>query len=355
MKIRYAFLSVFGLIAMAGSNQASGYTFTAVEFPGAFETVVNGVSGSIVIGYYINYDESGTHGFIYDGSTFKTVDCPWGGYNSLTGVSGGTVVGNYYGDNISTNLDVAYRSFIYNGSTFTKLDVPGSLQTRALGISGGTIVGRYEDSASVRHSFIYNGSTFTTLAFPGASSTELLSISGGTVAGTYSITKPPYFHPFTYDGSTFTTLDVPDWSALPSPTITGISGGTMAGYYQPGPGIVFRGFVYDGSALTTLDFPGSSLTALLGVSGNTVFGTTYLYGQGFVAQLQVPGLQTSLTTSNSLVISWPYPSTGWNLQQNSDLVSTNWVTPSKTIANDGTNDFIIVNTRSGNLFFRLKH
>ncbi len=222
MKIRYAFLSVFDLIAMAGSSQASGYTFTEVKFPGAQETVVNGVSGSTVIGYYINYDESDTHGFIYDGATFKTVD-------------------------------------------------------------------------------------------------------------------------------------VPDWSALPSPTITGISGGTMVGFYQPGPGIVFKGFVYDGSALTTLDFPGVSITEFLGVSGNTVFGTTYIYGTGFVAQLQVPGLQISLTTSNSLVISWPYPSTGWNLQQNGDLASTNWVTPSKTIANDGTNNFIIVDTRSGNLFFRLKH
>src|SRR6266704_618462 len=78
MKIRYAFLAVFGLIAMAGSSQASGYTFTTVEFPGADWTVVNGVSGSTVIGYYYNNAEGSTHRFIYDGSTFKTVDCPWG-------------------------------------------------------------------------------------------------------------------------------------------------------------------------------------------------------------------------------------------------------------------------------------
>src|SRR5260221_10692766 len=147
MKLRHALLSVFGLIGMAGSSQASGYTFTTVEFPGADWTVVKGVSGSTVIGFYYNNAEGYTHGFIYDGSTFKTVDCPWGEEYSLTGVSGGTAVGNYYGDNISTNLAVAYRSFIYNGSTFTKLDVPGSLQTRALSISGGTVVGQYEDSA----------------------------------------------------------------------------------------------------------------------------------------------------------------------------------------------------------------
>src|ERR1041385_1979979 len=113
MRIRYAFPSVFGLIALAGSNQVCGITFTEVKVPGTFETVVNGVCGSTVVGYYYNYDESSTHGFIYDGSTFKTVDCPWGAYNSITGISGGTVVGTYYGENISTNLDIARRSFIY--------------------------------------------------------------------------------------------------------------------------------------------------------------------------------------------------------------------------------------------------
>ena len=64
-------------------------------------------------------------------------------------------------------------------------------------------------------------------------------------------------------------------------------------------------------------------------------------------------LRISLTATNTALISWPYPSTGWNLRQNSNLATANWVTPPEMINNDGTNNFIVVSPRSGNLFFRL--
>ncbi len=68
----------------------------------------------------------------------------------------------------------------------------------------------------------------------------------------------------------------------------------------------------------------------------------------------VVSLQISLAATNAALISWPYPSAGWNLQQNSDLTTTNWVTPPETINNDGTNNFIVVSPLTGNLFFRLE-
>jgi hypothetical protein len=57
---------------------------------------------------------------------------------------------------------------------------------------------------------------------------------------------------------------------------------------------------------------------------------------------------------NSVKISWPYPSTGFVLQQNSSLSTASWST-SGGIANDGTNNFITITSPSGNLFFRLSH
>lgn len=66
-------------------------------------------------------------------------------------------------------------------------------------------------------------------------------------------------------------------------------------------------------------------------------------------------LKISLTSTNSALISWPYPSAGWRLLQNSNLASTNWVTPPETITNDGTNEFIVVSPPSGNPFFRLSN
>src|SRR4051812_10151356 len=104
MKTSDAFLSVFGLlIAIVGSSQTFGSTFTTLDYPGAELTIATGIDGSTVCGSYtVNY---GLHGFIYDGSTFRSIDAP--GLPSLepAGVWGGTVVGNYY--------DYTRHGFIY--------------------------------------------------------------------------------------------------------------------------------------------------------------------------------------------------------------------------------------------------
>jgi uncharacterized delta-60 repeat protein len=80
-----------------------------------------------------------------------------------------------------------------------------------------------------------------------------------------------------------------------------------------------------------------------------------LFGVARLLQDAAPvSLRISLTPTHTVLISWPYPSTGWNLQQNSDLATTNWTMPTETVANDGTNNFIVINPPSGNLFFRLR-
>lgn len=79
-----------------------------------------------------------------------------------------------------------------------------------------------------------------------------------------------------------------------------------------------------------------------------------LFGVARLLPDAVPiSLRISLTHTNTALVFWPYPSVGWNLQQNSNLHSANWVTPPETTSNDGTNNFIIINPPSGNMFFRL--
>jgi hypothetical protein len=369
----YAFIQTLGLvIGIAGSSQASGLTFTTVEFPGAEWTEVDGISGSTVIGTYF-VAGAGQHGFIYNGSTFATLDFPGKTNNDhlLTGISGGTITGNYIEYNPTNGYEYYYHGFIYNGSGFTQLDVPGAQSTFIGGISGGTIVGNYyypgefshESAPGHSHGFIYTGSTFTTLDYPGALTTEPRAISGRTIVGIRDGTDG-----YIYDGSTFAPLDVPRSSGIFPTYVTGVSGGIVDGYYEISETLppVFAGFVYDGFRFTTLNFPGADTTWLMGVCGNTVYGRGVYYGSddtgdlvtygpGFVAQLQVPGLQLSFTTSNTVAISWPYPSTGWSLQQNSDLTTTNWATSTNIIANDGTNNFIIAHPTAGKMFFRLKN
>ena len=68
-----------------------------------------------------------------------------------------------------------------------------------------------------------------------------------------------------------------------------------------------------------------------------------------------PPLAISRPAANTVMISWPWPSSGWNLQQNTDLTTTNWTTPPATIENNGTNNFITITPPGGTILFRLEH
>jgi hypothetical protein len=76
------------------------------------------------------------------------------------------------------------------------------------------------------------------------------------------------------------------------------------------------------------------------------------------AVTQTPGapqLTISLIGANVAKVSWPSPSTGFALQQNTNLNAPVWVSPSEVISDDGTNKSIIVNPAVGNRFYRLSH
>jgi hypothetical protein len=79
---------------------------------------------------------------------------------------------------------------------------------------------------------------------------------------------------------------------------------------------------------------------------------------GLISVVQTPGsptLTVKVTGSNTIVVSWPSASTGFLLQQNSDLSTANWTTSGLTISDDGTNKSVTIASPAANLFFRLKH
>lgn len=104
-----------------------------------------------------------------------------------------------------------------------------------------------------------------------------------------------------------------------------------------------------------------SITGTIGqadASTTTLTGGQYSLTGGFwaVYAVQTPGaplLGVFRTPTNTVAVSWPSPSTDWELEQNSDLNTTNWVLSPDTIYNDGTNKFIIVSPPNGNCFYRL--
>jgi len=61
------------------------------------------------------------------------------------------------------------------------------------------------------------------------------------------------------------------------------------------------------------------------------------------------------TTTNTVAVSWPSPSTGWTLQQNSTgIASVNWSNVTSGIIDDGTTKTLTVNPPADTRFYRLK-
>jgi hypothetical protein len=99
-----------------------------------------------------------------------------------------------------------------------------------------------------------------------------------------------------------------------------------------------------------------------GAMSEPVTGTNYYSVTGgfwsLISVVQTLGAPTLTVThsGNNVIVSWPSPSTGFELQQNSNLAVTNgWATTGFTISDDGTNKSITISSPSGNLFFRLKN
>jgi hypothetical protein len=78
---------------------------------------------------------------------------------------------------------------------------------------------------------------------------------------------------------------------------------------------------------------------------------------GVIAAVQTPDaplLSILHTTTNTVAVTWPSPSTGWTLQQNTNSVSSlNWSNVTSGIVDDGTTKMLIVNPPTGNRFYRL--
>jgi len=79
---------------------------------------------------------------------------------------------------------------------------------------------------------------------------------------------------------------------------------------------------------------------------------------GIIAAVQSPGsplLRVLMTSTNTVVVAWPAPSTGFSLQQNLDLKTTAWGSVTNTINVVGSENQIIVVPPVGNRFYRLKN
>jgi hypothetical protein len=90
----------------------------------------------------------------------------------------------------------------------------------------------------------------------------------------------------------------------------------------------------------------------------TISGGSYSIVSGywslFAGQtINAPLLRMFLTSTNTAVVFWPSPSSGWNLRQTATLPNGTWSVPAEAIQDNGTNRFIIVNPLAGSRYYRL--
>ncbi|MCW5550734.1 MAG: hypothetical protein KIS67_01075 [Verrucomicrobiae bacterium] len=95
-------------------------------------------------------------------------------------------------------------------------------------------------------------------------------------------------------------------------------------------------------------------------AGTVMTGGDYSLTGGFwsAVAVQTPGaplLAIAATPTNTVVISWPSPSTGFVLQQNTNLASTNWTAVATSPADDGNTRSVIISPQVGNRFYRLQN
>ncbi len=275
------------VIVVLGAGRTYGnWTWTTLDFPGAFLTEAAGVSGDNIVGFFFDGNLR-PRAFLCDGATWTALDYPGADGTAAWDIDGNKIVG-WYADGLDG------YGFLYDGTTWTTLDFPGASSSGAWGIDGNNIVGWYYDSNIVCHGFLYDGTTWTRLDFPGAIKTEATGIDGNNIIGFY-VDSNGVGHGFLYNGTTWTALNYPG-AVLTG--VFGIDGNNIVGEYAGG-GRVHR-FLYDGKTWTTLDYPGEGpglRFGKIGISGNTIVGS-YMNNAGTVRALLLRVPKLTLTVIN---------------------------------------------------------
>lgn len=126
--------------------------------------------------------------------------------------------------------------------------------------------------------------------------------------------------------------------------------------YDPAAGNLLLDFQQsaDGSAFTSDKVSGNPATRQL-VGGGSTTATTGVFNTSQVIQFIFRSmLSVRLTETNTVLISWPAPSTGFELQQNDDPGTDNWMAVGTAPATVGSEKQVIVPSPAGTRFYRLR-
>jgi hypothetical protein len=322
-----------------GPGNSNDYAF-AMAVDGSGNVFVTGKSYG-TNGYYdyatLKYSSAGTalwtnryHGPGNGDDSANAVAVDGSGNVFVTGQSAGSGSGFDYATIKYSSAGTALWTNRYNGpgdgdDVANAVAVDGSGNVFVTGFSYGS--GGDDDYATIKYSS--DGTALWTNrysgTFQGDDEARAVAVDG---SGNVFVTGRAYYSTYgDYTTIAYSGAGVPLWTNL---------------YDGPGNG---------DDAANAVAVDGSGNVFVTGYSGN---GSSFDYVTIKYSAVP-PSLTIAHTTTNTVAVSWPSPSTGWNLQVNSDPTTTNWSTPSETVQDNGTSKLIIVSPPDEKRFYRLKY
>src|SRR5450756_1001568 len=132
---RFAVLAF--VLALAAAPLAALDNVRTIDYPGAVNTVVNGINDAGDIAGHYKGTAQKQHGFLLKQGKFTSIDFPGAATTITVAISNAGDMAGYYRLDDGVN-----HEFLYSGGKFTLIDVPGATMTNAFGLNdNGEVVG----------------------------------------------------------------------------------------------------------------------------------------------------------------------------------------------------------------------
>jgi hypothetical protein len=265
--------------ALALNFEATGQTYTTIDFPGSVATLAVDINDlGQIAGEYTFTTINERQGFLLSGGVFTSITFPGSSFTRAIGINhNGDIVGDYI---MAGSGDGNDHGYLLRGGVFTSISFPNADGTLAQGINAdGDIVGTYKDKQG-KHGFLLHQGIFTSIDFPGADAyTEAWKINdNGDIVGRYEGGDGKY-HVYTLINGTFTSVpDVPGALQVAPQGFSEAGGinnsGDLVSNYASGTpynlGSVgnLHGFLLSGGQYTAIDFPNAAWTLAFGMNGS---------------------------------------------------------------------------------------
>lgn len=328
---------VFQITAVSNRNLIANFSYPSYTY------YINGVISPASSGTIVISNTAGLSGASYNGGTLITLTAtPTTGYHFVYWRQGAGL-GDLSGAPHIVSTNNVLRHMVCYGTTLTAVFEPSFpvLTLTSAPTAGGTVTGA---------GTFTNGTMVTVNATPAVG---YAFVSWRKIATVMSV-EPNYTFPLT----THTALNayfVAKTNTITA-TATPAAGGSVAG-----AGSFGNGATVTLTAIPATGFAFSNWT-LGGFQAGTNNPVTFdaLADYDFVANFSEisgpvapPQLAIVSSAPDALVLEWATNATGFALEQNPDLGTTNWINATNSIVVVGTNNQATISSLNGNVFFRL--